>query len=275
MRPPSQSRPGAGWPTSLVAAGLVAMLAAGLPVAQEAGVPAPVLKKRDDLRTALESGSSVRQVLTREEATPWIVKIIRGYRRAATSWQLDSAAVSAMGDSQITDFVVERAQHLLTCTTMLWTRVSLAEGFDPDADVVRQLQAEMTPAGAAGAYRVGPDCVTLLDNRDEPAVIRTPQQAAEVLAFERRFADSVAPRLSLQSLTAQPTYRANTAYFTTAFAASLAEDRGFSQAVLRAKVGLTPEVQVFRFSMTNLSLYLSYEPAGNASRLLFLAPFSW
>jgi hypothetical protein len=242
--------------------------------AQDTVVPAPVVKKRDELRAALESTLQIEAIVSSEEARPSLVRIFRAYDRAAKSWQVDPAALAELRDDQIADFVVYRAQHVVSCTAALWTRVSLADAALSKESLL-QFQTDMAPDGVQGPYRVGPNCTYLFGQDNEAVTLRSPKDVLDVLAYDRRFAQSVAPRVAGRpGLTREKLFVSNAAYFEQEFAAALAEERGFAQALRRTKAEPDADVRVFRFSMANLMLYLRYDTAGRA-RLIFMAPFSW
>ena len=93
-------------------------------------------------------------------------------RRAGSAWQLEPAVLRELNDQQVADYVIARAQHVLTCTTFVWSRVLLEKGLDTQPDLINQVQSELTARGVAGGYSVGPDCVSLLNQAGEPVVVR-------------------------------------------------------------------------------------------------------
>ena len=253
---------------------VVAVLTLAVIPAQDAGVPPAIIQKAEQLRGAIEARQRIGGVLAAEDARLTITRIVKGYRRAASAWRLDPAVVAALSDQQISDYVLFSAQRILACTLSLWSRVSLQEGLDNQPDAVKQLLSEMTLSAASKSINIGPDCVKLINQAGEPLVIRNVEDLVQVLAFEQAFDKQVTPRLLNAGIASNATYRANEDYFTTQFAASLAEDRGFAQGLRRANIDIGDGARVYRFSTANLSLYLSSDKQGR-SRLIFLAPFSW
>ena len=242
------------------------------PAAQRETLPKPVAVKRDQLRSALEGTSDVAQIISREEARPRIVRIVRGYARARGAWQLQAGAVDAMSDGEIGEFVVRRAQQILDCTLLLWSRLNLAEPLDAQPQAMQELLAEL-PAGESG-YRMSSDCVSLVDSAGEPVIVRTSKEAAAIAGYAQAFHKSVASRGSTRGRSQSTRFRDNSAFFETQFSTASAEAVGFAQGLRRAKLDVPENASVFRVSVYGLSFYFLHNPSGS-TQLIFVAPFSW
>ena len=244
-------------------------------------IPVAVQAARDNLKEALESGASVRDVVTEYVAAPWIASVIRNSPRSARTWQLSPEVVPDLPDEEIVNFVVARAQHIILCTSLLWSLVSLAdmqqmtEVSETALTVMRRLATPPEIEGRQARYRVAaPSCIELVDRNGDTAVIRSSADITDVLSYERTFAESESMAFRSDDLVGGPFYAENVAYFESRFAGSMTVDHGVANVLRNAMPGWSDDGQVFRFTTSGLMMYFA-TALHEDPQLVFLAPFSW
>ena len=235
-------------------------------------VPGEVASARDYVEESIFYRERLRAIARELRAPPWIVSLMRSSPRAARSWQLSPDVVVRLGDEEIVDFVLLRAEHIVSCTRVLWQRVQdMTEPSEAMLEFARETRAR-TVQGYD--YFVGPDCVFLLDSAGEAVTIRTRDEVDRVMAYERAFVESQAERLPSEDQMEANNYEYNKSIFWDEISGwDTYLDRGFSRRFRRAVGDWPSSAQAYRFATHNVMFYFATGIHSEA-QLVFLAPFA-
>ena len=227
-------------------------------------VPDSVLKFASELRPRVTENLDVGEWLAKEE----LVAVMKNYKRAPRSWQLDPAVAAEMEGFDLYEFVTSRARYTLVCGCDLLSQYPL-EQITEEKLRISNVRAKYWAEPSAGPLQVSTDCAYFVDSAGGVKQLASQSDVAYYFKLRREFNVDSQKRLTASQFWKNDIFLANIEYLRREYDSGVEEVPEFA-----SKSGLAEGSRVYSTQLVNLIGFILHRE-GQSPKLIFVAPLTW